>query len=112
MNPIARNLLRGAFLRVASDLTGGTPLENIKIRVTTTTLTPVKAAQEIVEGKHSFLNLWSRTPGRVIEGAMLGGIFMVGSTAAEKQVLGMRRSKIAAALADEKNGTIDHSVYI
>ena len=102
MNPIARNLLRGAFLRVASDLTGGTPLENIKTRVATTTLSPVKAARDIVKGNNGILNLWSGTPSRIIEGAMLGAVFMVGSTAAKKQVLGMGGSKTVAALAGEE----------
>lgn len=31
---LAKNLVRGAFLRIASDLSGGTPLETLKCRVT------------------------------------------------------------------------------
>jgi len=99
INPVMKNLFRGAFLRVASDLTGGTPLENIKTRVATTSDGPLKATRHIINGKNGLLNLWSGTPGRIIEGALLGGVFMVGSTATKKQVLNMGGTKTVAALA-------------
>jgi len=99
MNPVVKNLFRGAFLRVASDLTGGTPLENIKLRVATTSDGPLKATREIINGTNGVRDLWSGTPGRIIEGSLLGGIFMVASMAAKKQVISMGGSTTAAALA-------------
>ena len=64
---IARNLVRGAFLRIASDLTGGTPLECIKTRVTVTTEGPWSAFQNIVKNG-GVKALWAGTPSRTIEG--------------------------------------------
>lgn len=97
--PVITNLARGAFLRIASDLTGGTPLENIKCRVQTTGKNIFTATQDIISEPGSFLNLWSGTPSRTVEGALMGGIFLVASAATKKQVFAMGGSKTAAAFS-------------
>lgn len=65
-----KNLLRGAVLRVASDLSGGTPLESIKCRVTTTRDGPVEATRNIIKNGGP-LALWSGTPSRTVEGRLM-----------------------------------------
>lgn len=95
---MAKNLLRGAFLRVASDLSGGTPLESIKCRVTGTLDGPVAATKSII-AESGFLGLWTGTPSRTVEGALLGAIFILGSSTTKKQVLAMGGSATMAALA-------------
>jgi len=96
---ITLNLMRGSFLRIASDLSGGTPLEVIKNRVTTTgdnALTTVKNVFE--EG--GLAAFWKGTPSRTVEGALMGAIFLAGSAAARNQVLRVRpHSRNLAALA-------------
>jgi hypothetical protein len=98
VNPVMKNLARGAFLRVASDLSGGTPLENIKCRVTVTTDKPIQATKNLVN-QGGIVSLWSGTQSRTLEGALMGAMFLVGSTATKKQVLSMGGSKTVAALA-------------
>ena len=66
---IGTNLLRGAFLRIASDLSGGTPLESIKCRVTTTMDGPWQATKNIIK-EDGFLGLWAGTPSRTVEGRL------------------------------------------
>ena len=96
---IALNLLRGSFLRVASDLTGGTPLEVIKSRVTITGEAWSSSVRQIfTDGGISAF--WRGTPSRTVEGFFMGAIFLAGSAATKKQVLRVRpNSKTCAALA-------------
>lgn len=111
-NPVLKNIVRGAFLRVASDLTGGTALENIKCRVTATCENPIKATRDLVTGGNGFLNLWSGTPSRTVEGALLGAVFLVASSATKKQVIAMGASKNAAALAGGIVGGVVQAVIM
>lgn len=111
-NPVVKNLARGAFLRVASDITGGTALENIKCRVTATTDGPIEATKTLITGGNGFLNLWSGTPSRTIEGALLGAVFLVGSAATKKQVLAMGAGKNVAALAGGIVGGVAQAVIM
>lgn len=67
MTEMAKNLLRGAVLRVASDLSGGTPLESIKCRVTTTLDGPIDATRNIVNDGGIWA-LWAGTSSRTVEG--------------------------------------------
>ena len=85
-------------MRIASDITGGTPLENIKCRVTATTEGPMEAARNIMSTS-GIQGLWSGTPSRTIEGALLGAFFLVGSAATKKRVLVMTGSKTMGSLA-------------
>lgn len=98
---IAANLVRGALLRIASDLSGGTPLESIKCRVTVAKEpreNMFEAYSSIIK-QDGFIGLWSGTPSRTVEGALLGALFMLGSTLTKKRVLAMGGSKTVAALA-------------
>lgn len=94
---IATNLARGAFLRIASDLSGGTPLESIKTRVTVTKLNMVEAYKSIIDDG-GVGALWSGTPSRTVEGALLGALFLVGSQATKKQVFALGGGPTLAAL--------------
>ena len=111
MNPVTKNLIRGAFLRVASDMTGGTPLENIKCRVTATAENPIKAVRHILNNG-GILNLWSGTESRTVEGALLGAMFLVGSAATKKQVIAMGGSKTMGALAGGIVGGVAQAVVM
>ena len=64
---LGRNLLRGAVLRVTSDLTGGTPLESLKCRVAISTDNIFSAYSNIVK-ESGFWGLWSGASSRAIEG--------------------------------------------
>jgi hypothetical protein len=65
---MARNLIRGALLRIASDVTGGTPLESIKARVAITKEGPWEATQNIISSGGGIQALWTGTSARTIEG--------------------------------------------
>jgi hypothetical protein len=95
---LAKNLLRGAFLRIASDLSGGTPLESIKCRATVSPDNMVQAYRHIVQSG-GFWALWAGTPSRTVEGALLGAFFILGSSLTKRQVLRMGGSPLLAALA-------------
>lgn len=108
---LATNLVRGALLRIASDLSGGTPLESIKCRVTVTKEDMFQAYHAIVK-QDGLLGLWSGTPSRTLEGALLGAVFMLGSTLTKRQVLAMGASKTVAALCAGMVGGVAQSVVM
>jgi hypothetical protein len=108
---LAKNLLRGSLLRIVSDLTGGTPLESVKCRVTATGDNMVEAYNNICN-KDGFLGLWAGTPSRTVEGALLGALFMLGSALTKKQVIAMGGSKTMAALAAGTVGGVAQAVVM
>jgi Mitochondrial carrier protein len=84
---VMKTLARGAFLRIASDLSGGTPFESVKTRVTTTTEGPLEAYRNIVAPSNGgFFSLWTGTPSRMVEGALVGAVFMLASTVTKSQL--------------------------
>ena len=111
-NPLVKNLFRGAALRVASDLAGGTALENIKCRVTATHDNAFDATKHLVTGGNGFWNLWSGTPSRTVEGALMGAVFLVCSAATKKQVISMGASKNMAAVAAGVVGGVAQAVVM
>ena len=60
--------VRGALLRIASDISGGTPLESIKCRVTATYDNMFQAYDHIIHEDSGVLGLWAGTPSRTLEG--------------------------------------------
>jgi len=108
---ILMTLGRGAALRVASDLSGGTPLESIKCRVTKTSDGPIDAFKNIV-AEGGIQNLWAGSASRTIEGILLGAFFLVGSNAAKKQVFARGGSKTMAALAGGLVGGLAQAVVM
>jgi hypothetical protein len=82
---VAKTLLRGAALRIASDLTGGTPLENIKTRTALSSESPFQVTRSIVQAD-GLLGLWKGSPSRTVEGALVGAIFMLTSTITKSQL--------------------------
>mmetsp|Transcript_27503 Transcript_27503/g.40633 ORF Transcript_27503/g.40633 Transcript_27503/m.40633 type:complete len:345 (+) Transcript_27503:111-1145(+) len=104
-------LARGAALRVASDLTGGTPLESIKCRVAKTMDGPIDAYKHIV-AEGGFANLWAGSTSRAIEGIFLGAFFLLGSNAGKKQVLALGGSKTMASLAGGLVGSVAQSLVV
>lgn len=98
MCSIGQNLVRGALLRIASDLSGGTPLENVKCRVTVSKDRPIDACRSIVR-EGGIANLWSGTPSRTVEGALMGAMFLVGATFTKKRVVDLTGSQTLGALA-------------
>jgi Mitochondrial carrier protein len=76
---MTKTLLRGAALRIASDLSGGTPLENIKTRTTLmSNESPLDATRNIVQAD-GLGGLWKGSPSRTVEGALVGAVFMLAS---------------------------------
>lgn len=108
---IGKILLRGAFLRVASDLSGGTPLESIKCRVAVTTDGPIAAARKIIR-EGGIKALWAGSESRAFEGALMGAIFMLGSTVTKKQVISLGGSPIVASLAGGLVGGVSQSIVM
>jgi len=108
---LAKNLVRGAVLRIASDISGGTPLESIKCRVTATYDNMFQAYGNILD-ESGLLGLWSGTPSRTIEGALLGAFYMLGMTVTKKFVLGIGGSKTMAALAGGTVGGVAQAVVM
>lgn len=106
-----KTLARGALLRVASDLSGGTPLESIKCRVTATSLGPIAAYKAIVD-EGGFGNLWAGSFSRTIEGCFLGALFLIGATAAKKQTLAMGGSTTMAALSGGLVGGLAQAIVM
>jgi len=109
---LAKNLVRGAFLRIASDISGGTPLESIKCRVTATYDDMFQAYNNICREESGVLGLWSGTPSRTIEGALLGAFYMLGSTITKRWILAMGGSKTMAALAGGTVGGVAQAIVM
>jgi hypothetical protein len=108
---IGNTLLRGAFLRIASDLSGGTPLEGIKTRVTLTTEGPWQATCNIVKSG-GLAALWTGTPSRTVEGALIGAVFMLGSVLTKSQLKKMGAPPTVAALAGGLVGGVAQAVIM
>ena len=85
---VLKMLVRGAALRMASDLTGGTPLESLKTRVTTTRENLPQAFRSIVGPNNNNIGaLWTGTPSRMVEGALVGACFLVASRFTQRQLV-------------------------
>ena len=82
---LASTLFRGALLRVTSDLVGGTAFENVKTRVTTTRENMPTAAANIVR-TGGWKGLYSGGSSRFVEGALVGAVFMLGSSLTKRQL--------------------------
>lgn len=96
---IVMNLMRGSFLRIASDLSGGTPLEVVKSKVTISGEDCVSTIKTIYS-EGGIKGFWRGTPSRTVEGFFMGAIFLAGSAATKRQVLRVRpNSRNLAALA-------------
>jgi len=108
---VAQTLARGAFLRIASDLSGGTVFESIKTRVTTTDEGPVEATRNIVNDG-GVLALWTGTQSRMVEGALVGAVFMLASTITKKQIRLLGGSATSAALAGGLVGGIAQAIVM
>ena len=104
---IGKTLLRGAFLRVASDLSGGTAFESVKTRVTLSKEGPLEAARNIIqESDNGFFGLWRGSSSRMVEGSLVGGVFLLGSSLVKNQVLSLGGAKPLAALAGGISGYV------
>lgn len=90
-------LARGALLRIASDLSGGTPLENIKTRVTVTKENMWQSCRHIYRTS-GIAGFWSGSSSRSVEGALIGAIFMLGSTLTKARLKSMGAPPTVAAL--------------
>lgn len=108
---LAANLLKGALLRIASDLSGGTPLESIKCRVTTTMDGPWQATKNIVK-EDGILGLWSGTPSRTVEGALLGAVFILGSSFTKTRLRALGASPTVCALGAGLVGGVAQSIVM
>lgn len=108
---VTKTLLRGAFLRIASDLSGGTPFESVKTRVTTTKEGPVEAYRNIVDNG-GFLALWTGTQSRTVEGALVGAVFMLASTLIKRQIRAIGGSPTTAALAGGLAGGVAQALVM
>jgi hypothetical protein len=71
----------------------------------------VQAYNNIIK-EAGYLGLWSGTPSRTVEGALLGALFILGSSLTKKQVLAMGGSKTVAALAAGTVGGIAQAIVM
>lgn len=108
---IGNTLIRGALLRIASDFSGGTPLENIKTRVTVSNDNMITAIQKLVRDG-GIPALWTGTSSRTIEGAFVGAMFMLGSTLTKRQLLAWGTSRTTAALAGGLVGGVAQAIVM
>lgn len=106
-----KNLARGALLRIGSDLSGGTPLESIKCRVTVTKDSGFQACRNIVK-QGGLGALWAGTPSRTVEGALLGAMFILGSTPTKKKLLSMGVSPIVAQITAGTVGGLAQAIVM
>lgn len=117
---LVSTVLRGAFLRITSDLVGGTAFENIKTRVTTNRHeNMVTATTNII--RHSgggagacagVRALWSGTSTRCIEGFFVGAVFMLGSTVTKQQLRAVGVPPTLRALAGGLVGGIGQATVM
>lgn len=108
---LTKDLLYGAFLRVASDLTLGTPLESIKCRVTGSSEGPIQATKDIIN-EGGILALWTGTPSRTAEGSLLGAIYLLGAAVTKRQVAAMGGSPTMTALCGGLVGGVAQSIVM
>ena len=108
---IGNTLVRGALLRIASDFSGGTPLENIKTRVTVTNDNMITAIQKLIR-EGGIPALWTGTSSRTIEGAFVGAMFMLGSTLTKRQLLVWGTPRTTAALAGGLVGGVAQAIVM
>jgi hypothetical protein len=80
--------------------------------VTVTGEGPLKTIRDICSGEGGMLNLWSGTPSRTIEGALLGAVFLVGSAATKNHFLKMGAGKNLAAMAGGIVGGVAQAVVM
>ena len=86
-------------------------MESIKCRVTVTKDNMFEACNNIIK-EAGFLGLWAGTPSRTVEGALLGALFMLGSTLTKRQVIAMGGSKTMAALAGGTVGGVAQALVM
>jgi hypothetical protein len=112
---VGKTLLRGALLRIASDLTGGTVMESIKTRVSVARdeAGPISAARSIIKEGGGVRALWTGTPSRTVEGALIGALFLVASATTKRQCLQrFGASNTVAALAGGIVGGVAQSLVM
>jgi len=108
--PLFLKLAQGASLRIASDLTLGTPLENLKKRVSSTEESFVDAFRHFkVQGFNSF---YTGTPARLLEGSMIGGLFVVTSSATRKTIICRGGSPVLASLLGGLIGGLSQTIVM
>ena len=93
-NETISNLIRGAFLRILCDLTGGTPLECLKGYFITSTNAASsescwQAVQRLIQRRGGVGGLWTGTSSRTIEGALLGAFFLVGYETTKHHIMAL-----------------------
>ncbi|KAL7562364.1 hypothetical protein ACA910_016425 [Epithemia clementina (nom. ined.)] len=108
---ISATLMRGAFLRIASDLSGGTAFESVKCRVAATTENAAEALRGIVQNG-GVTALWSGTPSRTVEGALVGSLFMLSSTVVKAQIKAIGGGPAIAALGGGLIGGIAQALIM
>ena len=72
---------------------------------------PIEATRSILR-EGGLLSLWSGTPSRTIEGALMGGIFLVTSAFTKKHVIALTGSQTLGALAAGMVGGVAQSVVM
>lgn len=79
--------------------------------VTITKLNPIEATRQIV-GNGGIGALWTGSPSRTVEGALIGAVFMLGSVATKAQLKRMGAPPTVAALAGGLVGGVAQSAIM
>ncbi len=72
---------------------------------------PIAATRKIIQ-EGGIRALWAGSESRAFEGALMGAIFMLGSTVTKKQVMSMGGSPIMASLAGGLVGGVSQSIVM
>ena len=130
---VLKNLGRGAALRVLCDLTGGTPLENLKTRCSIAPahlpppalMTCFNAAiagppirklgpitGDLAETLQKYKRLWAGTPSRLVEGSLTGAAFMVANKFVRTSLIARGCPTPLAALAGGGIGGLSQAFIV
>jgi len=105
-----KKLAVGAALRIASDLTGGTPLENIKTRVSSTNDNFFQAIGNI--NSHGICEFYRGTPARLFEGSLIGGLFILSNSAVRNELICRNVNPVLCSLAGGLVGGLAQTVVM
>lgn len=110
---LVKNLVRGAALRVASEITVGLPCENWKIRGNVhTNETSIQALTNVGRFQGGLRAYWKGAGPRLTDGIFSGALLLAGKEGTRKFCMGCGMPPIAAGIAGGLAGGMAQTVNI
>lgn len=82
--PVVKTLVRGSFLRISADITGGLPLDHWKTRsIRHPSEGPFEALSNVYRQQGGVKAYWAGLPAKLVEGSLCGGLLLVGKEGAK-----------------------------